>query len=511
MTSMDERAAAAGVLINLVADASSNTPETRYAMALGAVSLAGGKFVSPAGVALASQAFNALAAACNAFPGRDGEQMAAAWSSLDLVRNPWAFHNLSLAQTRLYCWCDAARSIESALAFPEAAGNPYFFMQAAFIYGLMGDGVKGLAALDAAIQAADCLPVAAAFRAECMISKAMIYGGLRLWADHFKCLESRHELSTQADNPLTALARAGRLNWRERVFSEGGVAGDTVYIVLEWGIGDQIQFARLVSSVAIPGVHRKVVVCSSALCELITTLPGCDSVMSLEDFAGLVAYELSAQSGYYPMLVIPVIDLMALLYSNGLFPLGSFYAPYLSARGRRALARVPGKIAVTFNWQGDKRQLHDFQRRVPLAEFGKWAAANTDRYTFHSVQTRFAGFCDPWEGWPVEVPLQDCSDGIENMADVAHFIAAGDVHVGQCGANVHLAGAMGHPTVLLCGEAPDWRWSQDENLYPLEVVKQSGPVGDWSGSFGELEAAIGRARDSSSLALGRRAEIETLV
>ena len=195
------------------------------------------------------------------------------------------------------------------------------------------------------------------------------------------------------------------------------------------------------------------------------------------------------------LLVIPVIDLMELVYSNGLFPLGSFPGRYLKPSSGRSLARVPGKIAVTFNWQGDARQMHDFQRRVPLAEFGKWAAANSDKYSFHSLQTRFAGYCEPWEGWPEGVAVEDCSASITNMDDVAGFIAAGDVHVGQCGANVHVAGAMGHPAVLLCGAAPDWRWCQDEALYPsVEVVRQSGHVGDWSGSFSKLDAAIGRAR-----------------
>jgi len=303
------------------------------------------------------------------------------------------------------------------------------------------------------------------------------------WVEHFQELRRRHDLSTAERNPLT-FAHKSDLLWRL-----GMPAKKRAVVVLEWGLGDQIQFARLLDRVRIPGVEHVTLACSAPLVRLMRTLSAADDVISHEMLDLADAYEADRFSPSGDSILVPVIDLMEYAHHAGLFPLGSWCGPYLKADSRRPIARIDGRIAVAFCWQGDPNQTHDFARRIPFPEFAKWASANRDRYTFHSVQTKFGGYCEPWEGWPEDVPVEDLGEGIKDMADVARAISACDVFVGQCGGNLHLAGALGHPAVGLLGLSHDWRWDMAEPLYGFSLVKQTA-LGDWPSAFDQLNAAI---------------------
>jgi hypothetical protein len=321
------------------------------------------------------------------------------------------------------------------------------------------------------------------FLAECSIARAVMCALEGKWSEHFKELRRRHDLSTAERNPLT-LAKGLGLIWKP-----GMPTKKRAVVVLEWGLGDQIQFARLIDRVKIPGVEHVTVACSQPLVRVMRTLSNADEVISLD---ALEVGEYTDGQGDY--ILVPVIDLMEYAYDAGLFPLGSWRGPYLrpdfsQPGGPPLFGRPLGKISVAFCWQGDPKQTHDFARRIPFPEFAKWASANRDRYTFHSVQTKFGGYCEPWEGWPDDVPVEDLGEGIEDMADVARAIASCDVFVGQCGGNLHLAGAMGHPAVGMLGYSHDWRWDMAEPLYGFPLVKQTA-LGDWPSAFDQLNGAI---------------------
>ena len=173
------------------------------------------------------------------------------------------------------------------------------------------------------------------------------------------------------------------------------------------------------------------------------------------------------------------------------------------------LERQPGKIAVAFSWQGDPRQTHDWNRRVPLAEFGAWAKANADRFTFHSLQSKFAGFGEPWAGWPDDVPIQDCS-GATDFADVAALVNECDIFVGQCGGLVHLAGAIGKTAIALLASSHDWRWDSWPPLYRSVIgIPQSEP-GYWWSVFRRLTDAILRNIDDPAYAAEAIARAESV-
>ena len=75
--------------------------------------------------------------------------------------------------------------------------------------------------------------------------------------------------------------------------------------------------------------------------------------------------------------------------------------------------------------------------------------------------------------------------GPDAFVDTAAIMAGLDLFVSVCTAPLHLAGALGRPTLALLKAVPDWRWMMertDTPWYPsMELVRQAlgedyGPV-----------------------------------
>lgn len=425
------------------------------------------------------EAWNALSAAYNQIPGREREQAAAAREAAKLSPNdPTAWHNLSIGLMRTFQFEAALDAAVKATSIP-APENPFLWMQAAFMAGLLEKHELALSMLD---YARDMLNEGHAqyreFIAEIEISRAIAYAKLGDWGGFFAAIDKRHEYAMHP-TMVSELWKARKL-WNQQARRSHAL------VYLEWGIGDQIQFARMV-----PALHRKyksvTVACSQELMRLMQTLRGVDRVIAHDDL------NWAAVPDTYS--VYPVIDLMREDFQAGRFALGPFDEPYLKVKEFGVPWDVPAaaddrRIRVAFGWQGDRRQPQDFSRRVPFTAFAAFAAAHPDRYHFVSLQTKFAGYCDPWEGWPADVPVTDCSEFITDMASTAELMARCDVFVGQCGALLHLAGALGKPAVAMLGASHDWRWDF-EPLYGenFALLFQDRP-GDWPSAFGRLDAAI---------------------
>jgi tetratricopeptide (TPR) repeat protein len=432
------------------------------------------------------EAWNVLAYAYSHVRGLEQEATAAAREAvLQGPNDPSAWHNLSLGLMRLFEFDRALEASGRALALPSE--NPYYPMQAAFLASLVGDNRRALELLQSARGRVDTGHAERArFLAEIDIQAAINHASLGDWENFCRLLDSRHELST---------ARPGFLHdaWsQERLWTQNtdwDKTGDAL-VYLEWGIGDQIQFARLIPLVLrqIAKFARVTVACSAPLVKLMGAIEGVDAVIDQ------ASPTLSTFNVRPDVAIVPVIDLMRELQRFGMFPLGSFTGPYLRpppAEMAWEPGRQSGKIAIAFCWQGDPRQAQDFNRRIPFEEWGRFAARCSDRYSFHSVQSKYAGNIDPWQGWPDRVPVENCAPYIRDMRDVAEIISKCDVFVGQCGANLHLAGAMGKPAVALLGASHDFRWDF-EPLYGCELLEQKR-AGDWPSAFAYLESAIDRA------------------
>lgn len=452
-----------------------------------------------AGVAAAPElgvTWNVLSYAYSFADGLEAPQLAAALEAVRLsADDATAWHNLSIARMRNFDFERALEASQQALLLPS---DLYVATQAAFLASLVGAPDRTLAYLDVArSRIAEDDSDSERLNAEIDLAAALAYASLPDWPEFLRLLETRHALAKQRPSFLYDMWKRERL-WRQcpgtwigcmsatDAYERSRISEALVY--LEWGIGDQIQFARLIPSVLKTAFNfrRVTVACSPSLMKVIPLIEGVDEVIEHT--------HLRADRIPPDVAVIPVIDLMGELGRLGRFPLGAFSKPYIRPPSPQIAwepAREPGKIAIAFSWQGDPKQTQDFARRIPFAEWGNFARLANERYTFHSMQTKFAGPIDPWQGWPEGVHVDDCSNLNRDMRDAAELIGKCDVFVGQCGALLHLAGALGKPAVAMLGYTHDFRWDY-EPLYDCVLVKQTQP-GNWPSAFAQLEGAIEQA------------------
>ena len=168
-------------------------------------------------------------------------------------------------------------------------------------------------------------------------------------------------------------------------------------------------------------------------------------------------------------------------------------APYIAPNGA-----ATNKKANQIN--ADKSVRAPNGARIGLAWSGRTQTAFTLRYFLSKLDVGDAKLyaLQPGETGDDVEPLRPGSD----FADVADRISAMDHIISVDTAAVHLAGAMGHPSVhLLLPFLSDWRWHHTARWYPtIKTYRQSNPL-DWTAPFAQVNQAISHCRCSLKAAI----------
>lgn len=311
-----------------------------------------------------------------------------------------------------------------------------------------------------------------------------------------------------------ALLQAGRLaegfdayRWRWRSaemkphghdapeWDGGDLAGRTLLVHGEQGLGDNIQFARFLGAVVGRG-GRVVVEARRVLHGLLRrlTFPGGAPIDLVETGAEPPPHDLQ----------IPLLDLPRVLGIDVADLPGP--VPYLTAdpdahaRWRDRLA-PDGRLRVGLIWQGNPSAKADKGRSPPLAALAPLLALEGVRFLALQKEHGLEQLAASPFAARIERPGADFDAGPEGFADTAAAMAALDLVVTSDTAAAHLAGALGRPTLLLLKRAADWRWLEDRAdspWYPtLELFRQI-VAGDWSTPVAALAARVAALRDAAT-------------
>lgn len=262
------------------------------------------------------------------------------------------------------------------------------------------------------------------------------------------------------------------------------LAGRTLLLRAEQGIGDTLQFVRYAGLARRMG-GRVLLECAASLHPL---LAGC------EGLDGLVA-----RGGELPSFDVQA----ALLSVPGL--LGVSVAtvpcavPYLRAdaalveRWRQMLGERDG-FRVGIAWQGSRGYPEDRYRSMPLRHFR--ALAEVPGVRLYSLQ-KGDGAGQVSE---VDFPVTDLGPQLDEggaFTDTAAVMHNLDLVVTADTAAAHLAGAMGVPAWVALPLAPDWRWlveREDTPWYPSVRLFRQTRLGDWDDVFARIAAEVGGLR-----------------
>jgi hypothetical protein len=272
-----------------------------------------------------------------------------------------------------------------------------------------------------------------------------------------------------------------QLGARHRGFSQPpwcgeDIAGRTMLLHAEQGLGDTLQFCRYVPLVAARGA-TVIFEVPAPLERLMARLPGVRSLVVRGE-------TLPAFEWHCPLLSLPG----AFGTTVGTIP---GRAPYLAAEPRAVAAwrerlKPLAGLHVGLVWSGDPRrhdpkaQAVDRRRSITLQHFAGLAdVAGVSLVSLQkgeaAAQTRSA---------PSGLVVHDWTDDLGDFADTAALVAALDLVVSVDTAVVHLAGGLGKPVWVLSRFDACWRWLRnraDSPWYPMARVFGQPAPGDWAG------------------------------
>jgi tetratricopeptide (TPR) repeat protein len=263
------------------------------------------------------------------------------------------------------------------------------------------------------------------------------------------------------------------------------LAGRTILLHPEQGLGDTMQFVRYAALVKQAGA-RVLFSCPPALQRLLSRTPQIDQILGLgPDFP---PFDVHA-----PLLTLPRIFRTTLANLPANIPY-IFADPELIEHWRQRLSQHGGfKIGIA--WQGNRQNKTDRRRSIPLMQFARLAAV--DGIRLFSLQ-KGEGIEQMREA-AGRFPIIDLGGEIDEASgpfmDTAAVMKNMDLVISSDTATAHLAGALGVPVWLPLAFAPDWRWllgREDSPWYPTMHLFRQRQAGNWYEVFERMADALAK-------------------
>jgi Tfp pilus assembly protein PilF len=317
--------------------------------------------------------------------------------------------------------------------------------------------------------------------AEAWVSKALLLMMLDDLPAGLPLFEWRWRMSTRRASPSRVARVAARPVW----LGETGIAGKTLLIYLEQGLGDVIQFCRYAPLAAKAGA-RVIVEVQPSLTALMATLPSVSQVVSEQD--PLPDHDLCI-----PMMSLP------LAFRTTIDTIPSD-VPYLHADAGRAsewktrLSGLRGR-RIGLAWGagsrlGDSELVAlEHQKTLPLNALAPLASVPGCEFVSLQLGAAAAQAVSP----PAGMIVHDLTADIRDFADTAALMDNLDLVISVCTSTVHLAGALGKPVWLLNRFNTDWRWFLNRDRSPwypsMRIFRQPQP-GDWDSVVRSVTEAL---------------------
>jgi len=268
--------------------------------------------------------------------------------------------------------------------------------------------------------------------------------------------------------------------FEQPVWDGGPLAGQTILLHREQGLGDTIQFMRYAPLVAARG-GRVVLEVQPPLARLAAGVKGVAEIV----VAGATPPHFDL---HCPLLSLP--DRFATTLAT--IPAELPYLtpdPEAAEHWRLKLGQGAG-LKVGIAWAGNRSHKNDRNRSVAIE--GLLPILEVPGIRWFSLQVGERA------GDVARLPIgmvADLSDQLGDFGDTAAVIANLDLVIAVDTAVVHLAGALGRPVWAMLAFAPDWRWlldREDSPWYPsLRLFRQARP-GDWDSVLLQIRQALGQ-------------------
>ena len=290
----------------------------------------------------------------------------------------------------------------------------------------------------------------------------------------WKAMEARWDIA--AHRAPSVLRHADHRRWRGR----GKLAGRTLLLHAEQGLGDTLQFVRYAPLLARRGA-TVIVEAQAPLTALLRGMAGVAAAVAIGE--AVPPFDLQC-----PLMSLPLACRTTLASIPAEVPYLAAPADRLAAWQQR-LGRHGRRRRIGLVWSGNPDHSHNHLRSIPLAVLLPLLVRPDCE--FHVAQTQI-GQADR-AVLDANRQLVDHSARLADFADTAALLSLMDLVISVDTSVAHLAGALARPTWLLLPFSAEWRWligRQDSPWYPtMRLFRQPTP-GAWDSVVGAVADAL---------------------
>ena len=264
---------------------------------------------------------------------------------------------------------------------------------------------------------------------------------------------------------------------------ETALAGKTILLHAEQGLGDTVMFARYAPLLARAGA-KVVLEVQPELKALLAGLDGVAAVLGRGE--PLPLFDL-----HCPLASLPLACKTELSNIPAEIPYLRASEQHI-AKWRPRLEALPSP-RVALAWSGRATHINDRNRSLMLAQLGPLLSLPGARFVSIQHEPRQADA----EMIAREPRIMHVGDELADFADTAAVLALADLVICADTSVAHVAGALGRPTCVLLPFQPDWRWTLDRERSPwypaVKLFRQPAP-GDWSSVVARVGEELVRMR-----------------
>jgi tetratricopeptide (TPR) repeat protein len=273
-----------------------------------------------------------------------------------------------------------------------------------------------------------------------------------------------------------------RQYWGRPLWKGHKLAGETLLVWHEQGLGDTIQFIRFIRELAKHDCEIIVEV-QQELHRLLAASLNIANVRWLRPGAKPPTFDL-----HVPMMSLPhLLDFR--------FETASIFRPYLVPRSRD-LEDWRGKLKsmtapenrkkkrIGLVWKGSPGHPHDHNRSMTWETIRPLVEKHKDRFQFFSLQkTEKADHPD----------VIELGDAMTDFGVTASMVAFLDLVIAVDTSIIHLTGAIGKRAWVMLAHTPDWRWTLGEDRtkwYPTVSLYWQKQPGKWDDVIQEVSEML---------------------
>jgi tetratricopeptide (TPR) repeat protein len=271
---------------------------------------------------------------------------------------------------------------------------------------------------------------------------------------------------------------------------EEPIAGKTILICADEGLGDSIQFARYVPMLAARGA-RVILAAEPILRPLLAGIEGVSQYLPKLAETVLPPYDLHCAINSLPFAFATRLDSI---------PNGPYLAPPAADRVRAWEDRLQDRLGphdrlrVGLVWSGNPDHRNDRYRSMSLALMSR--ILDVDAH-FFSLQKQPR----PLDAETLrETPgIIDLTDHLTDFGETAALLSCLDLVIAVDTSVAHVAAALGRPTWILLQQIPDFRWLLDRDdspWYPSVRLFRQDASRNYAGVLDRVRAELAKLAEA---------------